>query len=163
MVTHSNILAWRIPWTEEPGRLQSIGSISSSNDLRWSLPHWVFVTTQRDSPRKAGLGPWSVLCPQMALLLSVMLRAAGSPGEVSAAMGVMGLDLLLRALGWLVGGWPGWRQTGTDWCGPVIYKAVKFRSFTLLANGYYKIFRVKYKIQSNLQSKLQKTKQKEIR
>ena len=23
--THSNILAWRIPWTEKPGRLQSIG------------------------------------------------------------------------------------------------------------------------------------------
>ena len=23
--THSNILAWRIPWTEEPGRLQSLG------------------------------------------------------------------------------------------------------------------------------------------
>ena len=25
MATHSNILAWRIPWTEEPGGLQSIG------------------------------------------------------------------------------------------------------------------------------------------
>ena len=24
-VTHSSILAWRIPWTEEPGRLQSMG------------------------------------------------------------------------------------------------------------------------------------------
>ena len=24
--THSSILAWRIPWTEEPGGLQSIGS-----------------------------------------------------------------------------------------------------------------------------------------
>ena len=24
--THSSILAWRIPWTEEPGRLQSMGS-----------------------------------------------------------------------------------------------------------------------------------------
>ena len=23
MATHSNILAWRIPWTEEPGKLQS--------------------------------------------------------------------------------------------------------------------------------------------
>ena len=23
--THSSILAWRIPWTEEPGRLQSMG------------------------------------------------------------------------------------------------------------------------------------------
>ena len=26
MVTHSSILAWRIPWTEKPGRLQSTGS-----------------------------------------------------------------------------------------------------------------------------------------
>ena len=26
MATHSSILAWRIPWTEEPGRLQSSGS-----------------------------------------------------------------------------------------------------------------------------------------
>ena len=26
MVTHSSILAWRIPWTEEPGGLQSMGS-----------------------------------------------------------------------------------------------------------------------------------------
>ena len=26
MATHASILAWRIPWTEEPGRLQSIGS-----------------------------------------------------------------------------------------------------------------------------------------
>ena len=26
MATHSNNLAWRIPWTEEPGRLQSMGS-----------------------------------------------------------------------------------------------------------------------------------------
>ena len=25
MVTHSSILAWKIPWTEEPGRLQSTG------------------------------------------------------------------------------------------------------------------------------------------
>ena len=25
MATHSSILAWRIPWIEEPGRLQSIG------------------------------------------------------------------------------------------------------------------------------------------
>ena len=29
MATHSSILAWRIPWTEEPGRLQSVGSQES--------------------------------------------------------------------------------------------------------------------------------------
>ena len=26
MATHSSILAWRVPWTEEPGRIQSMGS-----------------------------------------------------------------------------------------------------------------------------------------
>ena len=26
MATHSSILAWRVPWTEEPGELQSTGS-----------------------------------------------------------------------------------------------------------------------------------------
>ena len=26
MATHSSILAWEIPWTEEPGRLQCMGS-----------------------------------------------------------------------------------------------------------------------------------------
>ena len=26
IATHSSILAWRVPWTEKPGRLQSIGS-----------------------------------------------------------------------------------------------------------------------------------------
>ena len=30
MATYSSILAWRIPWTEEPGRLQSIGSQSQT-------------------------------------------------------------------------------------------------------------------------------------
>ena len=29
MATHSSILAWRIPWTEEPDRLQSMGSQES--------------------------------------------------------------------------------------------------------------------------------------
>ena len=28
MATHSNILAWRIPWTEEPGKLHPMGSQS---------------------------------------------------------------------------------------------------------------------------------------
>ena len=32
MATHSSILAWRIPWTEEPGRLQSLGSLGVGPD-----------------------------------------------------------------------------------------------------------------------------------
>ena len=32
MTTHSSILAWRIPWTEEPGGLQSMGSKTVGHD-----------------------------------------------------------------------------------------------------------------------------------
>ena len=32
MATHSSILAWRIPWTEEPGRLKSMGSQRDRHD-----------------------------------------------------------------------------------------------------------------------------------
>ena len=51
MAPHSNIFAWRIPWTEEPGGLQSIGSPRVRHDwsdLAWRiLSRWVV---------------WSVLC-----------------------------------------------------------------------------------------------------
>ena len=30
MATHSSILAWRIPWTEEPGRLQFTGGVTKN-------------------------------------------------------------------------------------------------------------------------------------
>ena len=33
MATHSSTLAWKIPWTEEPGRLQSMGSTKSRTRL----------------------------------------------------------------------------------------------------------------------------------
>ena len=32
MATHSSILAWRVPWREEPGRLQSMGSQRVGHD-----------------------------------------------------------------------------------------------------------------------------------
>ena len=34
MATHSSTLAWKIPWTEEPGRLQSMGLLRVGHD--WS-------------------------------------------------------------------------------------------------------------------------------
>ena len=38
MTTHSRILAWRIPWTEEPGRLQSMGSPKVGHDWATKPP-----------------------------------------------------------------------------------------------------------------------------
>ena len=39
LATHSSILAWRIPWTEKPGRLQSIGSHKSRAQLKQLSTH----------------------------------------------------------------------------------------------------------------------------
>ena len=43
MATHSSILAWEIPWTEESGRLQSMGSQRLRHDLATEQqPHsWI--------------------------------------------------------------------------------------------------------------------------
>ena len=42
MATHSSILAWRIPWTEEPGRLQSTGLQRVRHDRMTLLSHSIF-------------------------------------------------------------------------------------------------------------------------
>ena len=39
MATHSSILAWKIPWTEEPGRLESLGSQRVGHNWATSLSH----------------------------------------------------------------------------------------------------------------------------
>ena len=40
MAAHSSILAWKIPWTKEPGRLQSMGSQRVGHDWATSLLHF---------------------------------------------------------------------------------------------------------------------------
>ena len=52
MATHSSILAWKVPWTEEPGRLQSMGSQKSRT--RFSDQ-----TTDQHSPQTSCFGTTS--------------------------------------------------------------------------------------------------------
>ena len=44
MATHSSTLAWEIPWTDEPGRLQSMGSLRVGHD--WATSHSLFTLMQ---------------------------------------------------------------------------------------------------------------------
>ena len=47
MATHSGILAWRIPWTEEPGRLQSVGSQSDKTERLSTAQHRDYSRSNR--------------------------------------------------------------------------------------------------------------------
>ena len=51
METHASILTWRIPWTEESGRLQSIGWLTVPQD-------WVTDTTENKAQPKRQLHLW---------------------------------------------------------------------------------------------------------
>ena len=66
MATHSSTLAWKIPWTEEPGGLQSIGSQRAGHD-RATKHTWVLEgKTSPQLPHtkiKVWLGAWR-LCPK---------------------------------------------------------------------------------------------------
>ena len=48
METHASILAWKIPWTKEPGGLQSIRSQSQTQ-----------LSTGREKEREPGGHPWA--------------------------------------------------------------------------------------------------------
>ena len=47
MAPHSSTLAWKIPWTEEPGRLQSMGSQGVGQDRATSLSLFTFMHWRR--------------------------------------------------------------------------------------------------------------------
>ena len=48
MATHSSILAWKIPWTEEPGGLQFMGSQRVRHDLATKMIKYFPLNIARD-------------------------------------------------------------------------------------------------------------------
>ena len=70
MATHSSILAWRVPWTEEPGGLQSTGLQRVRQDRATSI--FTFCFTPLSPAFLASLTPGSPL---------VMLRLLASTGR----------------------------------------------------------------------------------
>ena len=47
MAPHSSTLAWKLPWTEEPGRLQSMGPRRVGHDRATSLSLFTFMHRRR--------------------------------------------------------------------------------------------------------------------
>ena len=64
VATHSSILAWRIPWTEEPGGLQSVGSQESDT------PEW--LSTHSNHPSQVG---WDIWWPWSNVVIFWSLRS----------------------------------------------------------------------------------------
>ena len=66
MATHSSMLAWRIPWTEEPGRLQSMASQRVGQDWATKQPSWEGPSPLQEprvgEPTFSNESAWSLSC-----------------------------------------------------------------------------------------------------
>ena len=105
LATHSSILAWKIPWTEEPGRLQSMG-LQSRTPLKWlsthahkeiinlirkppsELGHWLGISSsfehflQLDEPLKRFFltqGPWFPFSMSTSFRTFILVNSFSAP------------------------------------------------------------------------------------
>ena len=60
MATHSSTPAWQIPWREEPGRLQSLGSPGVGHDWATSLSLFTFHTLEKETATHSSVLAWRI-------------------------------------------------------------------------------------------------------
>ena len=59
MATHSSTLTWKISWTEEPGRLQSMGSLGVGHDCDFPFT-FHFHALEREMAAHSNVLAWSI-------------------------------------------------------------------------------------------------------
>ena len=82
MVTHSSTLAWRIPWREETGSLQSMGSQRVRHDWATSLTHSLIVLLVLKKGKRHNKCKWSQKCGKC-----YNGAMGGVPGSTKEALG----------------------------------------------------------------------------
>ena len=59
MAPHSSTLAWKIPWTEEPGKLQSMGSLSRTRLSSFTFT-FHFLTLEKEMATHSSVLAWRI-------------------------------------------------------------------------------------------------------
>ena len=60
MAPHSSTLAWKVPWTEDPGRLQSTGSLRVGHDWVTSLFFFHFHALEKEMATHSSVLAWRI-------------------------------------------------------------------------------------------------------
>ena len=100
MASHSSTLAWKIPWMEEPGRLQSMGSLRVRHDWATSLSLFTFLH------RRGKRQPTPVLLPG---------ESQGRGSLVAAVYGVIQSQTRLKGLSSSSSSWLSGKESACQW------------------------------------------------
>ena len=95
MATHSSVLAWRIPWMEKPGKLQSMGSYRVGHDwsdLTVAAAAWASVVVAHGLSCSAACG---IFPDQGSNLCLLHCQAESYPLHHQASPGVFSFECLL--------------------------------------------------------------------
>ena len=127
MATHSSTLAWKIPWTEEPGRLQSMGSLRVGHDWATSLSFFTFHFSLScigegngnplqcsclENPRDGGAWWAAIYGVAQSQTLLKWLSSSSSNIVVKASLVAQTVKICLQ-----------WRRLGFDqWVGKILWR-----------------------------------------
>ena len=129
--THSSTLAWKIPWTEEPDRLQSMGSQRVGHD--WATNSWVGKIPWRRKWRPTpvflpGESPWTEEPDR--------LQSMGSQSVMCLSVQVHA-HWLMQSITFLYAYWPSWYAF--FWS--ILFKSLAYFSIGCLLCPPYDYFR----------------------
>ena len=111
MATHSSTLAWKIPWMEEPGGLQCMGSLRVGHDWATSLSLFTFHALEKEMATHSSILAWRI---------SGMGEPGGLPSMGSHRVGHDWSDLAAAAAellySWLVACFWQWHPSDLCFC-----------------------------------------------
>ena len=82
MVPHSSTLAWKIPWMEEPGRLQSMGSLRVRQDFTFTFT-FHFPAVEKEMATHSSILAWRIQGQQSLVGCRLWGRAESDMTEVT--------------------------------------------------------------------------------
>ena len=101
MAPHSSTLAWKIPWTEEPGRLQFMGSLESDTTERLHF-HFSLHALEKEMAPHSSVLTWRIPgTGEPGGLPSMGSHRVGHGWSDLAAAGRFFLKYFLSAVGWI--------------------------------------------------------------
>ena len=99
MAPHSSTLAWKIPWTEEPGGLQSMGSLRLGHDWVTSLSLFHFHVLEKEMATHSSVLAWRIpVMGEPGGLSSMGLKRVGHDWSDLAAAAVCDINVQVSCL-----------------------------------------------------------------